>query len=92
MNRRLQETVSKTTETRAVFVLLVVLVLRAWRTIPSLRPIDLVFPATLAQILIFIVASLWPQQFIFILAIGNFIIVLFAMFPVMFQQRQTALR
>lgn len=59
--------------------------------IPSLRPIQLVIPATVAQIVAFILAALLPGKFFIIFLTGLFIVIGVFMFPMLRQpQKQTA--
>lgn len=81
MRRRFRETVERSTELRALFVLGVVLILRAWRSIPYLRPTQLLVPATLMQIVIFVTAAIKEKDFLLNLAIGNLIVVGLALMP-----------
>lgn len=87
MNRRLYDAVEQASETRAFIVLLVVLILRARNAIPSLRPAQMLVPLTLLQILVFILAASYPPKSLYIFAIGNFIVVWFAMLPSIFPAR-----
>ncbi len=83
MNRRIYEAVEQASEFRAFIVLLVVLILRARRAIPSLRPTQMLVPLTLAQVLV-LVASAFSDKSIYVFAIGNLIVVWLAMLPSMF--------
>lgn len=81
MKERFKKAVLETTELRALLILGLLLCLRAWRAIPKLRPTQLLLPATLLQMIVFVIAALNKENFLIILAIGNFIIVGLAMLP-----------
>ncbi len=81
MKKQYEQAVKNTTEARAFLLLLYVLCLRAWRTIPTLRPIHLLFPATLSQLAVFIIAIINIEDFIYIVAIGNLLILSIVLFP-----------
>lgn len=49
--------------------------------IRSLTPVKMLIPITLLQIVIFITAALNQDNFIYIIAIGNFVVVGIAMIP-----------
>lgn len=85
MKNRFHSAIIDASETRAMFVLMVVIFLRAKRIIPTLRPHHLLIPATTLQIIVFVFAALHPEHFIPTLAIGNFIIVGIAILPSTFQ-------
>lgn len=82
MNRRLYDAVAQTSEARALFVLLVVLSLRAWRSIPHLRPVHLLIPLSLAQIILFVITALHPHNFLYTFSAGCFFIALFSLLPI----------
>lgn len=84
MKNRLLDAVKNSTEIRALIVLIVLLILRAWRAIPHLRPTQLLVPASLMQMLVFITAAINEENFILNLAIGNFIVVGLALLPMTF--------
>jgi hypothetical protein len=81
---RLYKALEETSELRVFFVLLVILALRAWRIIPTLRPQQIIIPATLLQIFILVIAACFSQHFISTVAIGNFIVVGIALLPMTF--------
>lgn len=81
MKRRFDKSLEQATEVRALFVLLVVMYLRARRAIPTLRPIQLLIPATMMQIAVLIFAAFFPNNFIVIFAVGNFIVVGIVLLP-----------
>lgn len=81
MKKRFQKSLEHASEARALFVLLVVLALRARRVIPTLRPMQLLIPATLMQIAVLMIAAFFPHNFILIFAVGNFIVVGIVLFP-----------
>lgn len=84
MNRRLYDAVEQASEVHALFVLMVVLILRAWRTIPTLRPVQLLFPLSIAQITLFVITALDPQKFLYLFSAGSFVIAWFALLPLYF--------
>lgn len=86
MEKRFYRAVEEASELRALFVLLVVYALKIYRIIPTLRPTQLLIPATISQIIIFMIAALRIENFISTIAIGNLIIVAIAIFPSTFQQ------
>lgn len=86
MNRRLHDAVEQASESRAFFVLMVVLSLRAWRTIPHLRPIHLLVPLSISQIVLFIVTAFDPRTFLFMFFAGNIVIAWFAILPLSFER------
>lgn len=81
MKQRFEKAVLESTELKALLALGLLLCLRAWRAIPHLHPIQILVPATLLQMIVFIVAALNRDNLFFILAIGNFIVVGLALFP-----------
>ncbi len=82
MHHRLYNALRRSSEMRALFVLGIVIVLRAWRVIPTLRPHQMMMPAALMQIIVLVLAGL-TEHFIFGFVIGNFVIVAFLMLPLM---------
>ncbi|MFZ5856736.1 MAG: hypothetical protein ACOYZ6_07895 [Chloroflexota bacterium] len=52
-----------------------------------LQPVHVLFPATILQIIILVCATSLLDQFIYIFAIGNFIVVWLAVLPSMLQPR-----
>lgn len=91
MNRKLRNAIFKASNLRTIIVLAVVVLLRAWRIIPTLKPIQLVIPITLLQIIVFVVAAFHVNNFIMIVGIGNIAIVGLAMFPSTFQKTKEPL-
>lgn len=87
MNRRLYNAISKASEARALFILLVVFVLRARSRLPHLHPANIAIPATLAQAAVFLFAVLHPDESIFIFALGNFIVIALALVPMLARQK-----
>lgn len=85
MKQQFKKAVIETTELRALFILGLVLCLRAWHAIPSLRPTQLIIPATIAQVILLTASVLFSKNFIAINAIGNFIIVGIFLFPILRQ-------
>lgn len=85
MRQRLEEAIKNSSEARAYFVFGVLLILRAWRAIPKLRPIHLILPATIALISILIIAAYTPLKFLFIFSTGLFIVLAIVMFPMLRQ-------
>ena len=83
MKRRFNKALELSTELRAFLVLLVVIVMRARRAIPTLRPTQLLIPATLMQITVLMIAAFFPHNFIVIFAVGNFIVVGIVLIPVL---------
>lgn len=90
MNRRFYDAVEQASEFRAFIVLMVVLSIRAWRAIPNLRPVHLLFPLSISQIILFIVTASDPQTFLFMFSAGNFVIAWFAILPLSFPKPITA--
>lgn len=86
MKKQFRDAVERSTELRAIFVLGVVLVLRAWRALPHLRPQQLLFPITFMQLIVFIIAALEPTRFFYVFAIGNFVVVGIGIFPMTLQK------
>ena len=84
MNRRFYDAVSQASEGRALIVLMVVLTLRAWRAIPHLRPVHLLIPLSISQILLFVFTALDPRTFFFMFPAGSFVIAWFAILPLSF--------
>lgn len=87
MNRRLHDALLQASETRAFFVLMVMLALRARNIIRPLRPAQMLLPLTLLQIFVFAISAIAPSKSIYIFGIGNFIVVWLAMLPSMFHPR-----
>ncbi len=85
MKKRFIEAVKNTTEARALLVLGVLLTIRAWRSIPKLRPMHLALPATLALITTLIIAAYTPLKFLLIFSTGLFIVLAIVMFPMLRQ-------
>lgn len=85
MKERFKKAVTETTEFRALFILGLVLFLRAWRAIPSLKPVQLLIPATVVQVIILTASALFSNHFITVFAIGNFIVVGIFLFPILRQ-------
>lgn len=85
MKKQFTEAVKSSTEFRALFVLGVLLILRAWRSIPKLRPMQLALPATLTLIITFIISAYSPFKFILIFSTGLFIVLAVFMFPMLRQ-------
>jgi hypothetical protein len=86
MKKQFEKAVIESTEIRALFVLGVVLVLRAWRALPHLRPHQLLFPITFMQIIVFVISALDPTQFLQTFAVGNLVIVAIGVFPMTLQK------
>lgn len=84
MNRRLYDAVEQASEFRAFIVLMVVLSLRAWRTIPNLRPVHLLVPLSISQIILFVITASDPRTFLFMFFAGNIVIAWFAILPLSF--------
>jgi hypothetical protein len=53
--------------------------------IPTLRPQQMVMPAAILQIVVFVLAALTPKHLVLKFAIGSFIIAAFLMLPLMLQ-------
>lgn len=85
MKDHFTQAVKRTTETKALLVLIVLLILRAWRTIPKLRPIHLALPATIALITTLIISAYTPYKFLLIFSTGLFIVLAIVMFPMLRQ-------
>lgn len=83
MKKRLLKAIENTSELRALFVLCVLLALRAWRVIPNLRPNQLAIPAALSLIITLIIAASSPGRFIVIFPTGLFIVMAIFMFPML---------
>ena len=81
MKSRFYKSLEQASEFRTLFVLLVVLALRARRIIPTLRPHHLLIPAVITQIIIFSLAALHPDTLFITATIGNLIIVGIAIYP-----------
>ena len=91
MKNQFTQAVKNTTEARALLVLAVLLTIRAWRTIPKLRPMHLALPATLALITTIVIAAYTPLKFLLIFSTGLFIVLAVFMFPMLRQPaKQTA--
>ena len=86
MKRRFNKALELSSELRAFLVLLVVIAMRARRAIPTLRPIQLLIPATLMQITVLMIAAFFPYNFIVIFAVGNFIVVGIVLIPFLMLQ------
>lgn len=86
MKKRFKNAVVASSELKALLILGLLLCIRAWRTIPHLRPRHLVMPASFAIITVFIIAALSPQKFMLIFSTGIFIVLAVAMFPMLHQQ------
>jgi hypothetical protein len=84
--KHLRELILNASEAQVQLVLFILLVRRAWRAIPHLRPQHLIIPATLLQIIVFIIAACFSQHFISTVAIGNIIVVGIALLPMTFPQ------
>lgn len=82
MRHRLHDALHHSSEIRALFVLIVLIALRAWRKVLTLRPYQMAMPAALLQIIIFVLAAL-TEHFILGFAVGNFMIAALIMLPVM---------
>lgn len=85
MKKQFIQAFKNTNEARALLVLVVLLSLRAWRTIPKLRPTHLAIPATLALITTLVIAAYTPLKFLFIFSTGLFIVLALVMFPMLRQ-------
>jgi len=82
MNRKyLNHLIEDISDIRALLVLSVLLFLRFKRTIPTLRPRQIIIPATIAQIIIFTIAAFHPTTLLTVAAIGNLIVVAIAIYP-----------
>lgn len=81
MRRRLHNALRHSSEMRALFVLIIVVILRTWRRIPTLRPHRMIMPAALLQVVVFLLAAFTPEQFVLKFAAGNFIIAAALMLP-----------
>lgn len=90
MKKQYEKAVLDASQSRVLFVLLIVLTLRAWRAIPTLRPIQLLLPATVSQISVFVIALMNMDKFIYVVVIGNLIILGIAIFPSIFQPKLKA--
>jgi hypothetical protein len=77
----LRELILNASETQVRLALFVLSMRRAWRIIPTLQPKQIALPASLLQMCAFIIAAQYPQNFITIAAIGNFIVVGIAILP-----------
>lgn len=81
MNKKyLKNLILETSESRALFLLIVLQLLRLKRAIPFLRPRQIIVPVTIAQILAFILAARHPS-FLILSALANLIIVGIALIP-----------
>lgn len=89
MKKHLLEALKNSSDARAYLVYGVLLVLRAWRSIPHLRPTQLLVPATLLQMAVFIAAAIKEENFFINLAIGNFIVVGLALIPMTFTKSKS---
>jgi len=85
MKKQFTEAVKSSTEFRALLALILLVSLRAWRSIPKLRPIHLALPATLALITTIIIAAYTPLKFLLIFSTGLFIVLAIVMFPMLRQ-------
>ena len=83
MHRRLHHALGGSSEMRALFVSIILFALRTWRRIRSLHPRQVILPATIVQIAVFVFAAWTPEHFVFTFAGGNFMILAFIMLPVM---------
>lgn len=90
MKKQYEQAVKDTTEARALLLLIYVLYLRARRAIPSLRPIHLLFPATISQLTVFFIALANIEKFLYIFAIGNLLVVSIVLFPSTIQRTPKA--
>ncbi len=86
MKSRFNRSLEQATEVRALFVLLVIMFLRARRIIPTLRPIQLLIPATMMQIAVLMIAAFFPHNFIVIFAVGNLLVVGIVLVPFLLLQ------
>jgi hypothetical protein len=55
--------------------------------IAGLRPAQMLVPLTLVQVGVLVLSALTPHKFIYIFAIGNFIVAWMAVLPAMFTHR-----
>jgi len=85
MRKQFTEAVKSSTDFRALLALGLLLYIRAWRSIPKLRPIHLALPATLALITTIIIAAYTPLKFLLIFSTGLFIVLAITMFPMLRQ-------
>lgn len=85
MKKQFENAVIASSEFRALLTLGVLLFLRVWRLIPSLRPIHLAIPSTLALISTLIIAAYTPLKFLLIFSTGLFIVLAIVMFPMLRQ-------
>lgn len=85
MRRRLHNALRDSSEMRALFVLIIVFALRAWRRIPSLRPHQMIMPAAILQVIVFLFAALTPGHLIIKFIASNFIIAAALMLPLTLQ-------
>lgn len=81
MKRQFNKSLESASEARALLVLLLVYAIHAKRIIPTLRPHQLILPATFMQIIVLTVAALNTDHFLFIFAIGNLTVVAIALLP-----------
>ena len=80
MKKRFNQALEQATIFHTLYVLLVVIYLRARHALPNLRLRHLLFPAVFAQIIVFFFAIQFPA-FLFFSAIGNLIIAGIAFYP-----------
>ncbi len=58
---------------------------RAWRKFPTLRPRQMIMPAALLQVVVFLLAAVTPGHFLIKFAASNFIIAAGLMLPLTLQ-------
>lgn len=81
MKSRFNRSLESASEARALLILLLVYALHARRIIPTLRPNHLIVPATFMQIIVLMIAAFNIDRFIYIFAIGNFVVVGIVLLP-----------
>lgn len=86
MKQRFEKAVIETTDLQALLALGLLLCLRAWRAIPKLRPIHLILPATITQVVFLGIAVFNIHKLFFIYSIGIFVLIAVFMFPMLRQQ------
>lgn len=67
--------------THLLVAVLVAILLKIKSALPTLQPHQILIPATIAQIIIFIYAALEPRTMLIVATLGNLIVVAIAIFP-----------
>jgi hypothetical protein len=89
MKERFIKAVIQSSDLQVLIVIGVLLIRRAWRIVPNLRPRHILLPSAFAQIAIFVYAALSPiEKFLPLFAVGNLVIIAIATLPMLVQPQK----